>query len=56
VQEYALHACASLSNLAVNAGNHVKIAEAGGIEAFVTAMEAHKTRVLVQEYACLAMW
>jgi hypothetical protein len=49
------HACWALNNLAVNAGNRVKIAEAGGIEAVVQAMETHNTRVLVQKRSCLAL-
>ncbi len=49
-------ACAVLRNLAVNAGNKVKLAEAGGIEAVVAAMKEHKTSVLVQEHACAALW
>ena len=38
-----------------NADNQlkIKIADNGGIEAVVAAMEAHKTRVLVQQHACL---
>ena len=49
-------ACAALWSLAVNAGNQVKIAEAGGIEAAVAAMREHKTSVVVQEHACAALW
>ena len=49
------HACAALRNLAVNAGNKVLIAEADGIEAVVSAMKAHKTIGLVQQYACAAL-
>ena len=49
-------ACATLGYLAFNAGNKVKIAEAGGIEAVVAAMKAHKTSHSVQEHACLALW
>jgi hypothetical protein len=48
-------ACWALGNLAINAGNQVKIAGAGGIEAVVATMEAHKTSVLVQEQACAAL-
>jgi hypothetical protein len=33
----------------------VKITEAGGIEAVVAAMKAHKTSVLVQEQVCRAL-
>ena len=44
-------ACWALSNLAFNDGYKVKIAEAGSIEAVVSAMKAHKVSVLVQEYA-----
>jgi hypothetical protein len=37
-----------LYSLAVNAGNKVRIAQAGDIEAVVSAMKAHKVSVLVQ--------
>ena len=42
-------ACWALSNVAFNAGNQVKIAQTGVIEAVVSAMKEHKTIVLVQE-------
>lgn len=42
--------CEVLTNL-----EQVKITEAGGIEAVVAAMKAHKTSVLVQEQVCRAL-
>ena len=47
--------CWALRYLAVNDCNRVKIAEAGGIEAVVSAMKEHKTSVLMQERACVAL-
>ena len=49
------HACWALRYLAVNDSNQVKIAEAGGIEAVVTAMD-HNREVLVEEPACAGLW
>jgi hypothetical protein len=49
------HACWALRKLAVNAGNQVRIAEAGGIEAVLSAMKAHTTSVLAQQHACAAL-
>ena len=45
-----------LRSLAFNDGKRSKIAEAGGIEAVVSAMmKAHKASVLVQQQACWAL-
>jgi hypothetical protein len=49
-------ACAALRSLASNDGNKLKIAEAGGIEAVVAAMEAHTTSDSVQEHGYWALW
>jgi len=42
-------------NRAHNVDNKVKIAEVGGIEAVLKAMEAHKTSVRMQQQACWAL-
>ena len=42
-------------NRAHNVDNKVKIAEAGGIESVLTAMEAQKTSVRMQQQACWAL-
>ncbi len=49
-------ACGAISNLAaLNADNQLKLAEAGGIEAVVAAMTAHKASAGVQAQACIAL-
>ena len=49
-------ACAAISTLAaLKEANQLKLAEAGGIEALVAAMTAHKTSAGVQEQACIAL-
>ncbi len=49
-------ACAAISNLtALKEANQLKLAEAGGIQALVAAMTAHKPNAGVQEQACMAL-
>ena len=49
-------ACAAISNLAaVKEANQLKLAQAGGIQALVAAMAAHKANAGVQEQACVAL-
>ena len=43
------------ANLAINDGNKLKIAEAGGIQAVVAAMKAHRRNVYMQQHACWAL-
>ena len=47
--------CEALGNLALNAENQVKIAEAGGIEAIMRGMEQHRKHAGVQEQGCRAL-
>lgn len=47
---------AALSNLsASNQENQARIAALGGIEALVTAMQNHRSKPLVQQYAATAL-
>ncbi len=52
VQEWA---CRLLINLAASAENQLKISEAGGIAAVLTAMKVHTGSDAVQQYACGAL-
>jgi hypothetical protein len=47
--------CKALANLAVNAGNAVKIGAGGGVEAIVQAMGGHRGSEGVQREGCEAM-
>ena len=51
------HACWALRNLSGNhPENQSRIAQAGGIEAVLSAMKGHENRAGVQEHACVVFF